>query len=192
MSNDYTSYGETIASSIPLCLNVPQVQSLCFQTSQPWVTFITSIEQIITMEVYPAFGLLQRANITTLLNTAELSEPTFGKSTITSRDINVYIPPSISQNTIKRPINILVANDGSYQEVETYVMSGFDVAVQTGKVPESILVGIPQTAPGVCNRYYELSYGNCTTGWVKYNRGSNPLSYDPYYGCPGTIIDINR
>ena len=81
------------------------------------------------MDIYPSFGLLQRGNVTVLLNTEELSEPTFGKSTIANRDITVYIPPSISQNTISRPINILVANDGSYQEVDTYVMSGFHVTI---------------------------------------------------------------
>jgi len=137
------------------------------------------------MNIYPAFGLLQDRNISALLNTKDLSQPTFGHSTIASRDINVYVPPSIIQNTIIRSIHILVANDGSLQEVKTYVSSGFDVAVQNGIAPESILVGIPQTGD-TCNRNYELSFSNCKSYWAKYNRGTSPATYSNYYGCPGS------
>lgn len=140
------------------------------------------------MNIYPAFGLLQDRNVSALLNTRDLSQPTFGHSTIASRDINVYIPPSILQNTIKRPIHILVANDGSLQEVKTYISSGFDVAVQNGIAPESILVGIPQTGDS-CNRNYELSFSNCKPYWAKYNRGTSPATYSNYYGCPGSDLE---
>lgn len=101
-----------------------------------------------------------------------------------SRDITVYVPSSVSQNNLRRKINILVANDGSEQEVQTYVFNGFELGQQTGVVPESIMIGIPQ--PGdYCNRQYELSFEPCLSGWSKYSRYSDPPVTANYYGCPG-------
>ena len=182
ISNDYRGgpSGEIIGS-IPVCNNRPAVQSFCWQLGSPWVGFISNVTQKIAIPMYPSFGLALPGEMKVLIEDYNI---TFEGSEIPSRDINGYVPISVSQNTIRRKINILVVNDGSFDEVEMYAFNGFDLAQQTGVVPESIMVGIPQTGK-YCNRQYELSFEACKTGWSKYNRNSNPLTTSNYYGCPG-------
>jgi enterochelin esterase-like enzyme len=114
-----------------------------------------------------------------------------GASTQISRDINVYIPESVKQNTLRRKMNVLVANDGSITEVSQYVASGFEVALNNGHIPESIIVGIPQFSAD-CNRQYELFFEQCDSigKWKKYDRGTNPATSSYYYGCPGNVYSV--
>lgn len=87
------------------------------------------------------------------------------------RDINVYVPSSYYQNTVQRNFSILVVNDGSLYSLQQLTgVGGFDRAVVTGAVPETIMIGIPQNVTG-CERTYELTYSltdqlhtSCRTG----------------------------
>jgi hypothetical protein len=136
INNDYApgSNGE-IYNSIPICNNVPTVQSFCSHNGMPFVTFINNINDVLEVNTFPSFGLLQQGEVKVLIPNFN---STFDGSTIESRDINAYVPSSISQNTLNRPINIIVVNDGSLDEVKTYVFNGFELGQQTGVVPESI------------------------------------------------------
>jgi enterochelin esterase-like enzyme len=185
IGNEFTDLG----SSILACNNLAQMSSFstCFQISSPWVGMIDSVTENEVLTMYPAFGSLQPNYLDVLLSNFSSD---FGESTLLSRDIPVYLPPSIVQNTIHRKVNILIVNDGSLEELSTYIAAGFEVAQNTGVAPESIVIGIPQREYDTCNRNYELSFESCATGWEKYSRWTNdPVQSSAYWGCPGSDLE---
>lgn len=74
------------------------------------------------------------------------------------RSINVYVPASLQENGLARAVNVLVLNDGTrfFTEHLAFV-GGFDRAVLTSAIPETVIIGIPQNATG-CQRQYELTF----------------------------------
>ena len=50
----------------------------------------------------------------------------------------------MKQNNLKRNINVVILNDVSIEVLNSFVFNGgFDVAIQSGLIPESIIIGIP-------------------------------------------------
>lgn len=183
INNDYRpDAGGEIMSSLPVCSTLPDMQVFCSQNGSPYVGMIASVADTIELNTYPSFGM-QNPGVTYTILPDYAS--TFSGSTLASRDIVAYVPSSVSQNTLRRRINIMVVNDGSLDEVSSYVFNGFELGQQTGVVPESLMVGIPQNSADYCNRQYELSPSTCLAGWSKYERYSDPPATSAYYGCPG-------
>lgn len=187
----YVSVGNeltVLGSSILACNNLVRSFSFstCFQMGSPWAGIIgPDTDSVLTM--YPAFGTLQPNYLDILLTNFSSA---FGESTLRSRDIPVYLPPSLVQNTVPRKVNILIVNDGSLEEVTTYIEAGYEVAQNTGVAPESIVIGIPQREYDSCNRNYELSFEPCMVGWEKFSRWTNyPVTAEPYWGCPGSGLE---
>ena len=137
--------------------------------------------------MYPAFGFPAAPGIVKTILPNYPSD--IGKNTYKNRNISVYLPVTVTQNTVRRKMNVLVVNDGSINEVTSYVSSGFEVAQYNGHVPESIIIGIPQKGAD-CNRQYEMLFEACDSidKWKKYDRTSlsKPPSNSYYYGCPGS------
>lgn len=182
INNDFRSDASGVLNSLPVCNTVPDMQSFCTQNGSPYVGLIKSVTDTIELNTYPWFGMKNPGETYAILpNYAS----TFWGSTIASRDINAYVPASVSQNSVRRKVNIMVVNDGSIDEVSSYVFNGFELGQQTGVVPESLMVGIPQNPDDYCNRQYELSYSPCLVGWSKYNRYTDPPTTSNFYGCPG-------
>lgn len=129
----------------------------CNALGVPYLTDLLTTSSVNTIVAYPWFEVNAGQVYTMLPN---LYSPQFQNY----RDISVYIPPSIYQNTLSRPIHIIVVNDGTLlflQQLTT--LGGFDRIVQTGAIPvNTILVGIPQNESNFCDRMYELSYELCS------------------------------
>ena len=70
----------------------------------------------------------------------------------------MYVPASYVQNPLPRSINILIVNDGTpYFLKELAFGGGLDHALLTGVVPETVLIGLPQSVTD-CQRQYELTF----------------------------------
>jgi predicted alpha/beta superfamily hydrolase len=131
----------------------------CNALGVPYITELSTTTSTNTIVAYPWFEVNPGHVYTMLPN---FYSPQFQNY----RDISVYIPPSIYQNTLSRPIYIVVVNDGTRLFLEQLAtLGGLDRAVQTGAIPSNtILVGIPQNASSFCDRMYELSYEKCREG----------------------------
>lgn len=174
------SSGATINPVIPC---VTPSKPYCFQTGSPYVVSITSTTGIFPLEIYPSFGYWDPGSSSVLLPSFKSQ---FGTNTLLTRDISVYQPMSVLQNTLKRKMNVLIVNDGTLSELKSYVRAGVDVAQNAGHMPESIVVGIPQSG-GSCNRAYELLFAQCDSSfWRRYDRFTNPPGLTIFGGCPGS------
>lgn len=159
--------------------------AFCFFKGQPYVSMISSVSGTYALPIYPSFGFNVPGTTEVLLKNFNSS---FGSNDFKERNITVYRPASVLQNTLKRKMNVLVANDGSFRSVSNYVASGFEVAQINGHMPESIIVGVPQRGSD-CNRQYELTFEPCDSigKWKKYIRGTYPPQWEYFFGCPGSI-----
>jgi pimeloyl-ACP methyl ester carboxylesterase len=130
---------------------------ICGQHGQPWTVDIISPDARIDVEVFPAFGIGDTGNTSILL-------PHFYSSQLDNyRDIPVYVPPSVIQNKVKRPLNIMIVLDGGFGTVESYsTRTGFEANQIMGVTPESIMIGITTVEFAYQldfdQRTYELSY----------------------------------
>eukprot|EP01124_Arcella_intermedia_P015871 TRINITY_DN22431_c0_g1_i1.p1 TRINITY_DN22431_c0_g1~~TRINITY_DN22431_c0_g1_i1.p1 ORF type:complete len:411 (-),score=42.07 TRINITY_DN22431_c0_g1_i1:7-1239(-) len=70
------------------------------------------------------------------------------------RDINVYVPPSLLENTISRSVQVLYMFDG---QLVPQILSLLNSFIITGSIKELVVVGIPATI----NRTYELTPSKC-------------------------------
>lgn len=129
------------SSSVTACFDdladVEMSLEICDQHGSPWTVFINDTAETVTLDVYPAFGLGEVGTTSVLL--PQFYSPQLNNS----RDIPVYIPPSVIQNKEQRPINIMFVLDGSESVVESYATrTGFEASQQMGDVPESIMIGL--------------------------------------------------
>ena len=89
-----------------------------------------------SLDMWPAFGLRPGATTTLLPNfrSAQLNN---------SRNVSVYVPSSVAQNTVPRPVGVMVLLDGSRHAVDSFAKNGgFESGQALGHVPESIMIGI--------------------------------------------------
>lgn len=105
-----------------------------------------------------------------------------------SRNISVFLPQSVLQNTIPREVNILIVLDGEYDVTSAFAyQGGFDVAVRDSVVPESILIGIPSN-PDIFNadpnyefaqsRTFELTFAKCNSSLMDCNPATSGYNVD--------------
>lgn len=126
----------------------------CEQQGNSWQVELAGPSTV--LDVWPAFGV--RAGVTSMLL------PNFRSDQLgNSRGIPVYVPSSISQNTVPRPVDVLVLMDGAEPVVRSFATNGgFEAGQAAGVVPESVMIGI-STLDVVLNtgadpRPYEFTY----------------------------------
>lgn len=130
---------------------------ICGQHGQPWTVYISDTSSVVSINMFPAFGLSSIGNTSVVL-------PSFYSAQLNnSRDIPVYQPPSLLQNKVRRAVNIMILLDGSYEVVENYATrTGFESYQLMGQIPESIMIGISTVEfayRGDFNqRTYEMTY----------------------------------
>jgi len=141
-----------VSSIINYCDNgaLDPVGDDCVHVGMPYRSVAQSPGQAV-ITAYPYFAMTQGA-VSTMFQ--KMHSPQFNNY----RDINVYVPTSLQQNGVRRKVNVLVVNDGTPFYMQKLAFAGgFDRAVLTGAVPETIMVGLPQNATG-CERQLELTF----------------------------------
>eukprot|EP00854_Cymbomonas_tetramitiformis_P022561 gene22561-27233_t len=162
----------SFTSSVTWCYNKPEDQEMageiCPQNGVPWTVQITSVKETVTLTAYPGFGLAhgKTSNLLPALYSPQLNN---------TRDVAVYVPPTLLQNKVRRPVNVMVLLDASLSVVESFASrAGFESAQLTGVAPESIMIGITAIefarAGDFDQRTFELTYapikqgGSCIIG----------------------------
>ena len=126
------------------------VSNACVHVGMPFRSVAVSPGHAV-VTAYPYFGMAAGSVSTMFKN---LHSPQLGND----RDISVYVPASLRQNSVRREVNVLVVNDGTpFYMQQLAFPGGFDRNVLTGAVPETIMVGIPQNGTG-CERQFELTF----------------------------------
>jgi hypothetical protein len=125
-------------SSVTACANTRQSYEmgleLCPQIGNPWtfeVDFSSSKEpkgiSTESIDLYPSFGFGSG-------NTSILLPNFYSPQLKNTRDIPVYIPPTLVQNKIKRTVNVLFLFDATASVVEDFATrAGFETGQQMGK-----------------------------------------------------------
>ena len=194
ITNTSTLY---VTSSVPQCIdqagNYQITAQYCEQPGSPYSVSIVDTAATVELVTFPWFGLDGGKVVTgttspEYANLAEVYSPQLNNS----RNISVYIPPSILQNTIPRAVNIMLMMDGEYGVTFAFAFrGGFELAVVTGVAPESIMIGVPSSpniydafccSPHVPERTYELTFDvcdpslmDCNGGYTIYNTGGTDL-----------------
>jgi enterochelin esterase-like enzyme len=112
---------------------------------------------------FPYFEMAQ-GSVSTMFES--MYSPQLGNA----RDIQVYVPASLQQNSVSRTVNVLIVNDGSPHYMQQLAFAGgFDRAVLTGAAPETIMIGLPQDGES-CQRQLELTFSigstfGCNETW---------------------------
>ena len=147
---------EGISSLIDYCDNVKQdpASNYCVNVGMPYQSQPIT-ENTALIVAFPYFSL-QSGIVSTMFT--NMYSPQFG----VFRDIPVYIPTSLIQNPLNRSISVLIVNDGSsFFLNELAFAGGFDTLVLSGRIPETIMIGVPQNISG-CERQYELTFSTST------------------------------
>ena len=79
------------------------------------------------------------------------------------RDVPVYVPPTVLQNYLRRPVDVMLILDGAESSIQSYAFGGgFESGQMQGVVPESIMIGINQLIDAYAGnsneRTYEFTY----------------------------------
>ena len=179
---------ECTGARTPECLNAyPRLQGeLCNQIGTPYTVTITDPSAAYTVEAYPAFGFMS-GSATNLLTafpspTLDIAANIAAGMPSTTRDVPVYVPPSLLQNKVARKLNIMVTFDSDLTVVESFAFrAGFEHAQLTGDAPESILIGIGVLqfafAGNLAQRTYELTWDQ---------------TLDDRYSCNGAAEGIDQ
>lgn len=94
------------------------------------------------------------------------------------RDISVYVPASLQQNNISRSVHVLIVNDGTlFYTSQLAFPGGFDRAVLSGAVPETIMIGLPQNGTS-CERQYELTFSQTIRDLSCTQSGGSDVYFD--------------
>ena len=127
-------------SSVTDCLSLADNEmsgEVCGQHGSPWTVTITDPKQEIALTTFPAFGIGSTGVSKILLSNF------YSPQLKNYRDISAYLPPSLLQNKVSRPINVMVILDGSLSTIQSYSKNtGFESGQLMGVVPESIMIGI--------------------------------------------------
>jgi hypothetical protein len=171
----------TFSSSITKCVDhladFEMSQEMCGQIGSSYEFTVSDSLATYSFDIYPSFGLGETGTSSVLL-------PQFYSSQLNNyRDIPVYVPPSLLQNRVSRPVNIMFVLDGSLSVVESYAKrTGFEAGQLQGQVPESIMIGVSTIEMAYeldfNQRTYELSYEEAlvwpTATCISGNTGGSP------------------
>ena len=144
---DYEIPSFSLNSSVTPCLSLAEAEmsgEFCGQHGSPWTVNITDPkQQIVYLTAFPAFGIGPLASI----GVSKVLLPNFYSPQLdNSRDIPAYIPPSLLQNNVSRPINVMIILDATLSVIESYSKNtGFESGQLMGVVPETIMIGISCT-----------------------------------------------
>lgn len=176
----------TVDSSIPQCIdqagNYEITVEYCEQPGSPYSVDISDVNQEAVLYTFPWFGLDEGMIIGASDNT-ELAH-VYSPQLDNYRNISVFVPQSILQNTVPRAVNIMMMMDGEYGVVSAFVnRGGFDLAVSTGVAPESIMIGVPSTpdifsAVDPSDRTYELTFNICNPALMDCNPATSGYNVD--------------
>mmetsp|Transcript_5493 Transcript_5493/g.8979 ORF Transcript_5493/g.8979 Transcript_5493/m.8979 type:complete len:590 (-) Transcript_5493:174-1943(-) len=198
-----------VTSSVPQCIdqagNYEITAQYCEQPGSPYIVSIVNTSETVELVTFPWFGLDggMVVNGSSSPFYAALTQ-VYSPELNNSRNISVYIPPSILQNSIPRAVNIMLMMDGEYGVTFAFAFrGGFELAVVTGVAPESIMIGVPSapdafdaapTGPHEPERTYELTFAvcnsslmNCDGGYTVNNTGGTDLLLD---WLNGTVIPL--
>jgi predicted alpha/beta superfamily hydrolase len=134
------------------------VNPYCVQSAMPWQVNMSASSDV-ALKIYPSFGATDTGTVSLLF------ENFFSPQLQNYRNITIYVPKSVRENYLTRNISVMVLNDGDIDPLYSYsFLGGFDVAVNSGLAPESIIIGVANTdILDSCQRNYELSYAPCNT-----------------------------
>jgi predicted alpha/beta superfamily hydrolase len=137
--------------------DVEMTLEICGQHGTPWTVDITDTSETVPITVFPAFGIGEEG--VTFVALEQFYSPQLNNS----RNISVYVPPSILQNKVSRPVNIMFLLDGSDATVRSYsTRTGFEAGQIMGVVPESIMIGISTISFAYEGKFdqrtYEMTY----------------------------------
>ena len=141
----------------------------------PFKAYIPKADSTVILTMFPAFDALSTGN------TSVLIKGIYSPDLSNSRDITVFVPPSLVENTLRRPINALIVLDGVFDTVDLLAKSGgFDFAVQTGMTPETVIIGVPAGTNGTaCTQAGNSDPGRCSFLQRKYE--FTPTVCNPTY-----------
>jgi len=145
---------------------------MCQQQGNAWTLQVDDGSADLNLDIYPAFGV---STGDTYVLLRELYSPQLNNS----RNVSAYVPSTISQNTVKRPVNIMILLDGSTSIVNTFAKrGGFETGQADGSVPESILIGITDLefalAGNLEQRTYEFTYAEQIDVSLSCPQGTGP------------------
>jgi len=151
---------------------------LCMALGDSWTVDVDGSQSKIVLEVFPAFGMGTGSTSNLLKQVAsDFSEP---------RDIPVFIPRTVMQNQVPRPVNVMLVLDGALEVVEKFsTQGGFESGQQSGYVPESVMIGIDTTQFVLTGAKQTMC--NATTGECKLvSAGGDQRGYELTYELPAS------
>lgn len=109
------------------------------------------------------------------------------------RDINVYTPYSLLENSLRRAVNILILHDGFLDPLKLFAVNGgLDSLNGVGSSPELVIIGVPHgyngtacptTSTGCYQRTFELTPTDC-------DPSRNTCDPNQKYGGLGLYLDF--
>jgi len=162
------------ASTVKACIQKEVYEmggEMCQQQGNAWTLQVDGSSDL-ELDIYPAFGV---GTGDTYVLLPELYSPQLNNS----RNVSAYVPSTISQNTVERPVNVLILLDGSTSIVNTFAKrGGFETGQADGTVPESIMLGITDLefalAGNFDQRTYELTYAEQIDVSLSCPQGTGP------------------
>lgn len=149
------------------CINAyPRLQGeLCNQLGTPYRVDVVNVGASYVVDAYPAFGFMTGtvSNLLLSVPSPTLVLPGSPPNTTLTRDVPVYVPPSLSQNRAARKLNMMVTFDTDLEVASSLAFrAGFEAAQIRGDAPESLLIGIGVLqfafAGNLAQRTYELTW----------------------------------
>ena len=105
---------------------------LCMANGNQWTVFVDGSGEPITLTIYPGFGM-------GVGETTEMFPAMYSPQLNNTRKVPVYVPPTLLQNKVPRPVNIMFILDGSQEVLEKFTTNGgFESAQIAGFVPEYV------------------------------------------------------
>ena len=127
---------------------------MCQQQGSPWTVVVNDDD--VKVDLYPSFGVGAG-------KTWDLLPDLYSPQLNNTRNVSAYVPSSVMQNTVKRPMDVMILLDGSKSIVNTFAKrGGFEAGQATGTVPESVMLGISTLEFALSGNFgqrsYELTY----------------------------------
>jgi hypothetical protein len=118
----------TVNACAPVIASV-DFDSWCYPRHSPYKVKVPSISSAVSLVIHPSFdslGATYPSQTYTMLK--NLYSPQLGNR----RDIATFVPTSILENTISRPVQVLIVLDGHLDQLKYLIKQGIDSAVVTG------------------------------------------------------------
>jgi enterochelin esterase-like enzyme len=141
----------------------------------------------VVAHAFPHFGG-GAGNVTTMF--PSLYSPQLSNS----RPIAVYTPRSLLENTIPRPVRVILITDGLPEVLADAASYAFDPLMRSGVIPEAIVIGV---APVLANRIYENTFSpcdptimDCSQGYINAGGADKYLDFLKNTVIPAVVANI--